>query len=86
MAQSASVLIPTIRRRGVSALGLDAIHYTETRYGFEYGSVKVERLWSDERKGCVVLLLSTPRAEVEVYVSKTGLLRLGQVRRLEKKP
>ena len=53
-----------------------SIHYAETKYGFEYGSVAVERMASDETKGCVVISLRTKRAQIQVYVTKTGLLRV----------
>ena len=36
-------------------------HYKETQYGFEYGSAKVSRLFSDEKKGWVTIGVTTPK-------------------------
>lgn len=55
-------------------------HYRETSYGFEYGSAKIERAHSDKKKGWVVLLLSTPkRKQIQIYVTKTGKVRVNGV-------
>lgn len=51
-------------------------HYKETAYGFEYGAAKVNRLCSDDKAGWVSIGLSTPRDEVQVYVTKTGKVRV----------
>jgi len=55
-------------------------HYKETEYGFEYGSAKVERLFSNEKKGWVTLGIETPKhtysGGVQVYVTKTGKVRI----------
>jgi len=53
-----------------------SIHYAETKYGFEYGSLAVERMCFDDKKGWVVLNISTPKGRVEVYATKTGKIRL----------
>ena len=50
------------------------MHYKETKYGFEWGVAKIERLISD--KGRVVMKLETPRALLEVSITKTGLVRI----------
>ena len=56
------------------------IDYAETQYGFEYGSVKVSRLFSDEEKGWVTLGIETPKYighdSLQVYVTKTGKVRI----------
>lgn len=52
------------------------IHYRETQYGFEYGAAKVERLCSDEKKGWIVVGVTTPKGQAQVYVTKTGKLRV----------
>ena len=52
--------------------------YKETEYGYQYGPVKVERGFSDAKKGWVVLLVTTdkyPRG-LQLYVTKTGKVRL----------
>ena len=52
------------------------IHFKDIYYGFEYGSATVERMCSDGEKGWVVMHVTTPRAEIQVYVTKTGKLRV----------
>ena len=52
------------------------IHYAETPHGFEYGAGKVARCCSDERKGWVVLSLETPRDCIQIYITKTGKIRI----------
>jgi len=53
-------------------------HYKETQYGFEYGSAKVSRLFSDEKKGWVTIGVTTPKYPhgIQVYVTKTGKVRI----------
>jgi hypothetical protein len=52
------------------------IHYTETKYGFEYGAAHVDRLTDDERKGWVVIGVTTPRHALQLYITKTGHVRI----------
>ena len=52
------------------------IKYDETAYGFEYGAAAVERVCADEKKGWVVISVKTPKCELEVYVTKTGKVRI----------
>lgn len=52
------------------------MHYAESPYGFEYGAAKVERLFSDEKKGWVTIGVTTPKVEIQVYVTKTGKVRV----------
>ena len=54
------------------------MHYKETRYGFEYGAAKVNRVFSDEKKGWVVLGIETPKHKhgLQIYVTKTGKVRI----------
>ena len=52
------------------------IHYRETIYGFEYGAAKVTRLFSDEKKQTVTIQIETPKEIVQVYVTKTGKVRI----------
>lgn len=53
-----------------------SIHYKETKYGFEYGAAKVSRYCSDEKKGWVDLGIETPKGTIQVYVTKTGKIRV----------
>ena len=52
------------------------IHYAETRFGFEYGAAKVERFHSDDRRGWVIIGIDTPRHKLQIYVTKTGRVRV----------
>ena len=53
-----------------------AIDYEEVEYGFRYGAATVTRLCSDEAKGWVVISVETPKSRVQVYVTKTGKVRV----------
>ncbi len=59
---------------------MNAIHYAETKYGFDWGAVKIERCFSDSKKGWVVLCLETPKHQrgnsLQIYVTKTGKVRI----------
>jgi hypothetical protein len=52
------------------------IEYKELKYGFKYGAAKVTRLFSDEKKGWVTLGIETPKSVIQVYVTKTGKIRI----------
>ena len=52
------------------------VHFQEIPYGFEYGSAEVTRICSDKKKGWVLMKVDTPRGRVEVYVTKTGKIRV----------
>ena len=55
-------------------------HYAETKYGFEWGSASISRGFSDERKGWVTFLFSTPKHSghnaLQIYVTRTGKIRI----------
>jgi len=53
-------------------------HFKQTTYGFEYGSTKVERLFSDEKTGSVTIGITTPKHPngIQVYATKTGKVRV----------
>lgn len=52
------------------------IRHEATTYGFNYGSAEVERLHSDDRTGGVVIMVTTPKGSAQVYVTRTGKIRL----------
>ena len=52
------------------------IHIAHTRYGFEWGAAKLTRGFCDVKKGWVTLLLDTPKANLQLYVTKTGKVRV----------
>ncbi len=57
-------------------MSISAIHYAETTYGFEWGAVTVERWFSDKKKGWVTLGIKTQKDEIQVYVTRTGKIRV----------
>lgn len=54
----------------------EPIPFAELQYGFQYGSAKVTRLFSDEQKGWVAIGIQTPKSIIQVYVTKTGKIRI----------
>jgi hypothetical protein len=46
------------------------------KFGFQWGAAKVTRLFSDDRKGWVVVGIETPKQSIQVYVTKTGKIRI----------
>lgn len=63
---------------------MSEIHYKPTQYGFEYGSAKIERLFSDEKRGYVTISVETPKykqggkehSAIQIYITKTGKVRI----------
>ena len=53
-----------------------SIHYAETKFGFDWGAAKIERCFSDQKKGWLTLLVKTPKATLQLYVTKTGKVRI----------
>ena len=62
------------------------MRYEETAYGFNWGAADVERAMSDAKKGWVALTVKTPRQDVQVYVTRTGLIRVFERKSGEWKP
>ena len=54
-------------------------HYREVPYGFEFGAAKITRACSDEKQGWVILQLETPKKHMQLYVTKTGKVRVFDV-------
>jgi hypothetical protein len=52
------------------------INFKETLYGFNYGSAEITRITSDDNRGWVVLQIKTPKTELQIYVTKTGKVRI----------
>jgi len=55
-------------------------HYAETPYGFEWGAARVQRAFSDDKRGWVTLTLDTPKHaghdSLQIYVTRTGKVRI----------
>ena len=62
---------------------MSAIHYAETKYGFDYGSAKITRCFSDDKKGWVTILVETPKHKggnaLQIFVTKTGKVRINGI-------
>lgn len=52
------------------------IRYEEYAYGFGYGSADITRIHSDNKQGWVILQLKTPKKRLQIYVTKTGKVRI----------
>ena len=52
------------------------MHFKETKYGFEWGAAKVERLCSHKEQGWVYVGVESPKAQIQVYVTKSGKVRI----------
>lgn len=52
------------------------MHYKETEYGFEYGDAKIQRFFSDDKKGWVTIGLNTSKVEMQIYITRTGKVRI----------
>lgn len=53
-----------------------SLHFEETIFGFDYGAAKVTRCMSDDKKGWVVIRIETPKEDMQIYVTKTGKIRV----------
>ena len=49
-------------------------HFKQTKYGFEWGPMSIER--HIHHKGMVVLGLKTKRCNFDVYVTPTGFVKI----------
>jgi hypothetical protein len=52
------------------------IRCQETTYGFNYGAAEITRLFSDKKTGSITLALKTPKGELQIYVTRTGKVRI----------
>jgi len=50
-----------------------------TRFGFIWNNLHVERVHYNVKNGKMVLFLCTQKQMVEIYVSKSGMIELGSV-------
>ncbi len=47
-----------------------------TQYGFEWGAATCTRLFSDDKAGWVTIWIKTPKEDLQVYVTRTGKVRI----------
>lgn len=62
------------------------MHYKETKYGFEYGAASVNRFFSNKKTGAVFIEIKTPKQAIEIYVTKTGFIKIYQGQEIISKP
>ena len=47
-----------------------------TPHGFDWSCAKTECLSSDEKKGWIYLGVATPKDSIEIYITKSGKMRV----------
>lgn len=52
------------------------MHFQNTKFGFEWGAAKVQRLCDDDKKGWVIIEVVSPKNELQIYITKTGKIRV----------
>ena len=52
----------------------------ETKYGFWWGPLMVERMFGDDCDG-VVVEIRTPRQEMMLRITPSGFIRVGEIRK-----
>lgn len=52
------------------------MRYEETRFGFNWGAAEITRLFDDDKKGWVTFEVKTPKVTLQIYVTKTGKVRI----------
>lgn len=53
-----------------------AVHFKEVEFGFQFGAAEVTRCMSDAKKGWVMIQVKTPKGMHDIYVTKTGKVRI----------
>ena len=48
----------------------------DTHYGFQYGSANVTRIYANEKTGAVSIMIKSPKSEAQIYVTRTGKIRI----------
>jgi len=57
-------------------IALNPIRYEDTQFGFRYGAAEVIRMASCDKRHWVLLGITTPKCKIQIYVTKTGKLRV----------
>lgn len=47
-----------------------------TQYGFEWNGHLIERACSDDKKGWCMVIVTTKKQRLQVYITKTGKVRV----------
>lgn len=54
----------------------ETIPFYQTNHGFMWGAVEVIRVCSEDKRGAVWIDIETPKHLLQVYVTKTGKVRV----------
>ncbi len=63
----------------------NVMHFKKIKYGFEYGAAILTRLMSDEKKGWVIIGVKTEKENLQIYITKTGKMRIHNTKQEEYK-
>jgi hypothetical protein len=55
---------------------MSGVEVEELKFGFRWGAATITRICSDGRKRWVVFEITTPKDSIQVYVTRTGKLRV----------
>jgi hypothetical protein len=55
---------------------MNKIEGRQTQYGFIWGPAQITRLFCDQKKGWVTIGLTTKKDEIQLYITKTGKIRI----------
>ena len=50
--------------------------FANASYGFEWGAAALTRLFSDKKKGWVVIGIKTSKEDLQIYITKTAKIRV----------
>ena len=79
--KESSLLVRAVEQnKPILASLAESVPYAETKYGFDWGAVKITRCCSIVKKGIVILCLETPMHKesnaLQIYVTKSGKVRI----------
>ena len=61
-----------------------SVHFKKTKYGFEFGSAVITRLFSNDKNGATVFGVKTPRKVygegLQIYTTRTGMIKVSDSR------
>lgn len=55
---------------------MSEIRLERTESGFNFGAAEVSAMCADEKKGWSVVSINTPKRSLQVYVTRTGQVRI----------
>jgi hypothetical protein len=76
LALKVAVSLPCALNPITKMIDMEQIEFKELKYGFKYGDATIKRHMSDEKKGWIILGLETSKRKLQIYVTKTGKVRI----------